>query len=240
MMTGAFVLSGKTAVVTGASRGIGLAVARELAVAGADVAVVARSEKGLASVAAEIGGHALRADLSLPEDIASLAERVDALFGGAPDILVNSAGAFSLAPFASTEVEDFDLQLAVNLRGPFLTIRAFLPAMTDRRSGHIVNIGSVAGRLAFPGNAAYSASKFGLRGLHEVLVAELRGSGVRATLVEPSATNTSLWDALDPDNRSDLPSRGAMLRAEDVARAVRFVLEQPSSVEISTLSIGSS
>jgi len=240
MMTGASVLLGKTAVVTGASRGIGLAVARELASAGADVAMVARSEEGLATVAAQIGGHALRADLSLPVDIAGLAERVDGLFGGAPDILVNSAGAFSLAPFAATGVEDFDLQLAVNLRGPFLTIRAFLPAMTDRRSGHIVNIGSIAGRLAFPGNAAYSASKFGLRGLHEVLVAELRGSGVRATLVEPSATDTSLWDALDPDNRSDLPSRGAMLRAEDVARAVRFALEQPSSVEISTLSIGSS
>ena len=109
--------------------------------------------------------------------------------------------------------------------------------MLERGSGHIVNVGSVAGRLAIPGNGAYSASKFGLRGLHAVLAQELRGTGVRCTLVEPAATDTALWDALNPDARSDLPRRGEMLRPEDVARAVLFAVTQPRGVELSHLAI---
>ncbi|HUE95696.1 MAG TPA: SDR family oxidoreductase, partial [Longimicrobiaceae bacterium] len=151
--------------------------------------------------------------------------------------IVNSAGAFTLAPFTETDPHDFDAQLGANLRGPFLVTRAFLPAMLERGSGHIVNIGSIAGRLAMPGNAAYSASKFGLRGLHEVLAAELRGTGVRATLIEPAATDTPLWDAVNPDARDDLPSRSQMLGPDDVARAILFALEQPGSVEVSHLAV---
>jgi NAD(P)-dependent dehydrogenase (short-subunit alcohol dehydrogenase family) len=157
--------------------------------------------------------------------------------GGEPDIVVNAAGAFALAPFAATEPGIFERQLAVNLLGPFLVIRGFLPGMLARGSGHIVNIGSVAGRIALPGNAGYGASKFGLRGLHEVLAAELRDTGVRASLVEPAATDTSLWDPLQPDTRNDLPSRADMLRADDVAAAVRFILEQPAAVEVSGVSL---
>jgi hypothetical protein len=92
-------------------------------------------------------------------------------------------------------VEAFDRMIAVNLRAAFLLMRAFVPGMLARGRGHIVTIGSVAGRQAFPSNGAYSASKFGVRGLHAVLAAELRGTGVRATFVEPAATDTPLWDA---------------------------------------------
>ncbi|MBA2669368.1 MAG: SDR family oxidoreductase, partial [Gemmatimonadetes bacterium] len=138
---------------------------------------------------------------------------------------------------SETEPESFDRQIAVNLRAPFLLMRAFLPRMLERGSGHIINIGSVAGRSAFPGNGAYSASKFGLRGLHEVLCEELRGTRVRATLLEPSATDTSLWDELDPDNRDDLPSRASMMRPEDVARAVFFALAQPPEIQLSVIAM---
>src|SRR5690606_29080118 len=119
----------------------------------------------------------------------------------------------------------------------FLVIRALLPAMRERGEGLIVNVGSVAGRRALAGNGAYGASKFGLRGLHEVLVEEIRGTGVRATLVEPAATDTPLWDPLDPDTDPNLPGRADMLRPEDVAEAVVFVATRPPQVRIPLLQI---
>ena len=116
-------------------------------------------------------------------------------------------------------------------------IRAALPGMLERKSGVIVNIGSVAGRQAFPDNGAYAASKFGLRGLHEVLLEEIKGTGVGAALVEPGAVDTPMWDPLDPDADPGLPSRDQMLAAEDVAEAVRFVVTRPPGVAIPLLQV---
>jgi NADP-dependent 3-hydroxy acid dehydrogenase YdfG len=134
-------------------------------------------------------------------------------------------------------VEELDWNLSLNLRGSFLVIRALLPALRKRGSGLIVNVGSVAGRRAFPGNGAYSASKYGLRGMHEVLLEEIRGTGVRATLLEPAASDTPMWDALDPDSDPNLPNRADMLRAADVAEAVVFVASRPGTVQIPLLQI---
>jgi NADP-dependent 3-hydroxy acid dehydrogenase YdfG len=230
-------LKGKTALVTGASRGIGLAVARELAAAGAWVGMVARGEEALARAAVEAGGHAIPADVSSPEGVHTLAAYLGELLGDAPDLVVSAAGAFSLARLDVAEPEDFERMLGANLRGPFLLVRAFLPGMLRRGSGHFVTVGSVAGRTAFPENGGYAASKFGVRGLHEVLRAEVRGTGVRATLVEPAATDTPLWDPIDPDRRDDLPSRASMLRPEDVARAVLFAAVQPPGVQVSSIAV---
>lgn len=230
-------LNGKTALVTGASSGIGLAVARELAAAGAWVGLVARSPEPLARAAAEVGGHAMPADVGTHEGVHTLATYVAELLGDAPDLIVGAAGAFSLARLDRADPADFDRMLAANLRAPFLMIRAFLPAMLRRGTGHFIHLGSVAGRVAFPENGGYSASKFGLRGLHEVLLAELRGTGVRATLVEPAATDTPLWNTVNPDERADLPSRASMMRPEDVARAVMFAALQPPGVQIPSIAV---
>jgi NADP-dependent 3-hydroxy acid dehydrogenase YdfG len=230
-------LAGRHALVTGASRGIGRAVAVALAAAGARVTALARSQDQLDALARESGANPVVCDVteerSVIQGLAPLLESG----GSVPDIVVNAAGVFDLGLLAETPVEALDRNLAVNVRGSFLVIRSVLPPMLDRGSGLIVNVGSIAGRKAFPGNSVYSASKYGVRGLHEVLQEEIRGSGVRATLLEPAACDTPIWDAIDPDGRADLPDRSQMLTAQDVAEAVLFVTTRPPQVQIPLLLI---
>lgn len=227
----------RTAVVTGASRGIGLAVARALAERGIRIAMIARTPETLRDAAASIGANALaiQCDVGDAQSVDAMIQHVRAELGDAPDILVNNAGLFRLAPARSTDPADFVAALEINLVAPFRLIRAFLPAMQDRKRGHLVTIGSIADRAAFPENGAYSASKFGLRGLHQVLRAELAGSGVRATLVSPGPTDTPLWDEIDPDNRQGFTPRASMLRSEAVAAAVLFAVTQPAEVNVDEL-----
>jgi NAD(P)-dependent dehydrogenase (short-subunit alcohol dehydrogenase family) len=230
-------LVGRTALVTGASRGIGRAVAVALAAGGARVFGLARSIDALARLSSEHGITPIPADLGDDADVwTALDEMMDGA-GGPPDIVVNAAGVFGVAALASETVRSFDDQLRVNTRGPFLVIRSLLPHMIERGSGIIVNVGSVAGRKAFPGDGAYSASKFGLRGLHEVLLEEVRGTGVRASLVEPAATDTELWDPLYPDADPSLPNRVDMLSPEDVSDAIIFVVTRPAGVTIPVLAV---
>ncbi len=225
-------LSGQRIVLTGATGGLGRAVAERLRRGGADLVLNGRQAGALAAVAERLEAEAIPGDLTDRAFLRRFAGRVTELWGGAPDVLVNNAGAFELASFADTKPESFASVLAVNLQVPFELIRLWLPEMISRGSGHVVNVGSVAGRRAFAGNAAYSASKFGLRGLHEVLVEELRGTGVRATWIEPSAADTALWDRYDPDARPDLPSRAEMLRPAAIAEAVHFAIVQPEDVAV--------
>ncbi len=230
-------LAGRTALVTGASRGIGRQVVETLADAGVRVWCLGRSATELRALASEVGGEALVADLT---DDAATWEALDGMvesLGGAPDVVVNSAGVFGMESAATESVVTFDNTMAINLRGTFLVNRVLLPYMLKRRSGLIVNVGSVAGRKAYRGNSTYSATKYGLRGYHEVLLEELRGTGVRATLLEPASTDTPIWDALDPDSNPKLPSRKDMLRADDVAQAVLFVATRPADVRIPVLQI---
>lgn len=230
-------LKGRVALVTGASRGIGRCIAERFAAAGARVFGLGRSADALQALAEETGGRALVVDLSDDVAIWDAMDRLRDELGGAPDIVVNAAGVFTITPIAEETVAGLDLELSLNLRAPALIVRTLLPSILERGSGLIVNVGSVAGRKALPGNGAYSASKFGLRGFHEVLLEELRGTGVRATLLEPSATDTSLWDPLDPDSDPNLPPRAAMLRPEDVAEAALFVAGCPEDVRIPLLQI---
>ena len=236
-MTRADALRGRTALVTGASRGIGRQAVERLTEAGARVWAAARSEDALAGLAEATGALPLPMDVSDDASVWDAMDRLQDTDDGPPHLVVNSAGVFSVAACADETVKDFDRNVDVNLRGSFLVVRALLPAMLERGDGLIVNVGSVSGRKAFPGNAAYSASKFGLRGFHEVLLEELRGTGVRATLLEPAATDTSIWDPLDPDNDPHLPDRSQMLTSDDVAEAVLFLATRPARVRIPVLSM---
>ncbi len=241
-MAGAAPLAGVSAVVTGASRGIGAAIARALAEAGAHVALVARSRDPLERLAALLGANAIAVpcDVHDAQAVDRAIATIRANIAEPIGVLVNNAGIFTLGQMHELAPDDFAAMIGVNLVAPFRFIRAFLPAMRANKSGHIVTIGSVADRAAWPGNAGYAASKFGARAMHEVLRAETKGTGVRASLISPAATDTDLWNALDPDSRSDMPSRADMLRPEDVARAVLFAVTQPALVNVDELRVSRS
>ena len=241
-MTAAGPLSGRAAIVTGASRGIGLATARVLAAAGARVVMLARTERDLRARAAEIGADAfpIACDVTDTTAVDVAATEARHRLGGSPDILVNNAGAFTLATVDAMPPAEFERTIAVNLVAPFHLLRAFLPGMRERGTGHIVTIGSIADRMTFPENGAYAASKFGLRALHEVMRGELRGTGVRATLVSPGPVDTPLWDPVAPETRPGFTPRAAMLAADAVADAVLFVVTRPAAVNIDELRLSRS
>ena len=189
-------LSGHHALVTGASRGIGRAVARRLAKGGAQVALCARSDGALRELAAEIsaaGGTALAVpcDVTQAAQVASAVERAQAAFGGI-DLLVNNAGRVARVPLVEMSESVYDEILDVNLKGPFLFCRAVLPGMLARRSGRIVNIGSISATLGTPRLTAYCASKWGLLGLTKALAEELRGTGVSVTSLLPGSVDTEM------------------------------------------------
>ena len=235
-------LQGRTALVTGASRGIGAAVARRLAASGARVALLARSKDTLRSLAEELGGGAigLACDVRDTVTLARALDQLPDLLGGAPNIVVNNAGAFFIAPALETTVEAFAETLAVNLTAPFAVVRALLPAMTKAGGGHVVTIGSIADRSTYPGNAAYAASKYGLRALHEVLRAELRASGVRVSLVSPGPVDTDLWNVVDPDQQPGFTPRAAMLAPDAVAEAVHWVVTASPELNVDELRLSRS
>ncbi len=230
-------LSGRTALVTGASRGIGRAVSRALASAGARLFLLARSRDALVSLALELGGGA-EAHVCDLADAPALSHTVTAVLaaaGGQVDILVSNAGIFPLAPIADTSPSTFEQTLTANLTAPYRLLHALLPGMRAQRSGHVVTIGSVADRRIFGGNGAYSASKFGARALHEVLREECVGSGIRTTLISPAATDTPIWDPVDPDHTPGVPPRASMLHAADVADAVLWAVTRPPHVNVDEL-----
>lgn len=222
-------IRGQLALVTGASRGIGAATAAALAAVGARVVRIARSPLA-----------PLEGALDIPADLADAGSRHAALErlladAGVPDLIVSNAGAFLLAALDETSDALLREQLAINLEAPFAIARQLLPPMRARGTGRHVIVGSVADLKAFPGNAAYSASKFGARGLHEVLVEEYRGSGVQCTLVSPGPTDTAVWDPIDPDSKPGFPARRDMLRPDDVAAAIVWVAQQPSHVHVESI-----
>ncbi len=225
-------LRDRVVLVTGASRGIGAATARRFASAGARVVRIARSEMPPLDAALDV-----RADLADAESRNAGLRQVSTAVG-VPDIVVSNAGAFLLADLAGTSDALAREQLAINIEAPLAVARHFLPAMRERGAGTHIVIGSVADWRAFPGNAAYAASKYAVRGLHEVLLEEFRGSGVRCTLVSPGPTDTSVWDPHDPDRRHDLPDRSSMLRPDDVADAVMYVATRPAWVQIELVRLG--
>jgi short-subunit dehydrogenase len=211
------------ALVTGASRGIGAATARELARRGYALALAARSAAELNALAAELtrGGApalAVPTDMSRPDEVERLARVALAHFGRV-DVLVNNAGVGGHGRhFARMAPEDLNHMLAVNFTAPVILTRALLPAMLERRNGAIVFVGSVAGRVALPGSALYSATKYGLRGLAHAVRREVKGRGVRVTLVAPGFIDTTMTRDLH-----NVPKVGA----EPVARVIADAIDRP-------------
>jgi 3-oxoacyl-[acyl-carrier protein] reductase len=217
-------LAGQVAVVTGAGRGIGAAIARRLAHLGAAVVLAGRTLPDLAKTADAIvtvgdRAEAIRCDVTSVDSLKGLAQSVQEKFGHL-DILVNNAGIGGFAtPLHELPVEDWDRILNTNLRGVFYAIRAFAPLMIHGRSGHIINISSLAGKNALPNGAAYAASKWGLNGLTYSVAEELRAHNIRVAVVCPGSTNTDLSPHVGKD-----PSR--MLQPDDVAHVVEMLVRQ--------------
>jgi NADP-dependent 3-hydroxy acid dehydrogenase YdfG len=235
-------LEGRTALVTGASRGIGAAIAASLAGAGVRVALVARTREKLEEVAAKIGNGAFVAvaDLSDEKSAASAAADIRKELNSAPDILVNNAGLFRIVELADMGVSDFADVLRTNLLAPFLMLHEFLPLMRQRGSGHVITIGSSADRRIFAGNGAYSATKYGMRAVHEVLREETRGTGIRTTLISPAGVDTDIWDPIRFLGSTEPPDRKGMLNPSVVADAVLYAVTRPSAVNIDELRLSRS
>ena len=229
-------LEGKTALITGAGRGIGRAIARAFAAEGAAVALVARSRADLASVAAEVreaGGRALAVPTDVTQDAAveSLVENVTGELGRL-DILVTSAGAAAFGPVSGSKPADWDTMLSLNLRAVMLCCHAVLPVMMRQRSGLILNLSSIASKRALPGSAVYTATKAGLEAFSRVLAEEMRPHGVRVGVLIPGAVDTPIWDAMGAT-----PPREKMLRAEDVARAAVLMATLPPNASLEELTL---
>ena len=213
-------LSDSTALVTGGSSGIGFAIAKALADAGARVAITGRDQDKLTRAAVTIGAQAIRADVSNEDDVRrTMTETLAAL--GHLDILVNNAGIGTFKALVDQDRESFERIFATNVTGPMLMGREVARHFIERKRGNIVNIASTAGTRGAPNGTAYYASKFALRGMTECWRGELRPHNIRVFLINPSEVLTPFFDTgagAPPDN----PSK---LHAEDVAHAVRSVLE---------------
>lgn len=202
------------ALVTGASKGIGRAIAESLAASGARVLLNSRGEECRKVASSIPDAVACPGDVGSPSDVRALFAYCRETFGHL-DLLVNSAGVAQLAPLAETSNEMWELTIRTNLTGLFLCCREAVKMMAPRRQGHIINVLSVASFEVFPGNAAYCASKFGALGMTRVLREELRASKIRVTALMPGPTDTPLWEGYCPD----VP-RENMMQPDDVAQAV--------------------
>ncbi len=216
-------LSGQSALVTGAGRGIGRAIGSALASAGARVFLAARTTDQLESAAREIqqnGGTAVPVptDLSKEEDIQSLFQRISDRAGGL-DILVNNAGVGFFGPLVEFSSSDFDRVMQVNTKATFLCCQRALRLMIPKRKGYIINISSVVGFKGYPNQAAYTASKHAVMGLTKSLAVEAQEHGIRVSAVLPGGVNTKMV----ADARPDLDPK-ILLQPEDIAHTVLYLL----------------
>jgi NADP-dependent 3-hydroxy acid dehydrogenase YdfG len=244
------VLEGQAALVTGASSGIGEATARTLAARGAKVALVARRADRLEKLASEIAdqGHtalAIEADITDQEQAVAAVERTVGDFGRL-DVLVNNAGVMLLGPMAGAPTEEWDRMVDINVKGLLYASHAAIPHLlkaakdSPREVTDIVNISSVAGRVASAGAGVYNLTKFGVGAVSESMRQELSRQGVRITIVEPGAVSTELVDHLRPEIRPHVASRFddiKTLEAHDIAEAIEYAVTRPAHVSINEILI---
>jgi 3-oxoacyl-[acyl-carrier protein] reductase len=222
-------LTGKAALVTGASKGIGRAVALALAAEGSDVAVTARDRRALDSLVRELKAKGVRAlavsaDATLEQDVEKVREAVLRDFGRV-DILVNNVGIARYAPFAELTLKDYDWMMNTNMRSSFLFTKAFLGPMVERGSGWVLFVASVSGLFGFPGETAYCASKHAQVGFAKALDREVFDKGVKVSVIAPGGVNTE--HAFGTGRTAGDPALQGYLEADDVAQAVLFAVSLP-------------
>lgn len=225
-------LKGKHVLITGATGGIGSAVAKLLAASGAKVFLTGRNKEQLSAVAASAAVDSDKTfigDISSPADIANLREAYFAQYP-AIDILINAAGIGIIKPVESLSPEDLQKSLQTNLVGPFLLVQAFLPAMKEAKKGLVINIPGVLGKTPMAGASAYAASKYGLVGMMQSIREEVKRTEIRFTNIYLGGVDSAFWDTIDLRVQRD-----KMIRAEEAARAIWFLCQQPASGVVSEM-----
>ena len=229
--------SGRVAVITGASSGIGAATARALARDGYRVALLARRADRIEAIAAELGDGAIaiQADVTDRDSLVAAAERVKSELGGA-DILINNAGVMLLGPFGPEQRDDYEQMIEINLLGAITATEVFLDQIVAA-GGDLVSISSVAGRTARPRNAVYAATKWGIVGWSEGLRQELQPN-VRVMVIEPGAVETELTDHIthaETKAASKEYTRSLAIKSEDIAEVIAFAVSRPKRMTLNEI-----
>lgn len=224
----------KTAIVTGASSGIGTAIARKLNKAGANVVLAARNKEKLESIVADIGKEdkilCVQTDVTKQQDVDFLVERARQVFGSI-DIYVNNAGKMGSSRVLEGEVFDWDQMIDINIKGVLYGIHSVLPEMLERKSGHIVNIASDSGFEVIERLTVYCATKFAVRAISTGLEKELANTGVRTTNISPGMVETPL------SSKSPFESDRKKLDPADIAEAVIYAVTQPDHVNVNEITV---
>jgi NADP-dependent 3-hydroxy acid dehydrogenase YdfG len=230
----------KVIAITGASSGIGEAIARHLAAQGAKVALGARRQGHLDKIVDEIvgaGGQALAraVDVTRRNEVEAFAEAAVLRFGRL-DVFINNAGLMPLSPLAANKVEEWEQMVDVNIKGVLYGIAAALPRFQTQNSGHLINISSVAGHVVVPGGAVYCGTKFAVRAIAEGFRQEA-GAHIRSTIICPGAVKSELITHITDASTAEAlkPLTDTAIEADAIARAVAFAIEQPADVDVNEL-----
>ena len=235
-------IEAKVVVITGASSGLGEAAARHLAAQGATIVLGARRVERIKSLADEFtkgGGRALAVatDVTDREQVKRLVDAAVQTFGRI-DVMLNNAGLMQQSPLERLKVTEWDNMIDINIKGVLYGIAAALPHMQQQRSGHIINVSSVAGHKVTPAGVVYSATKHAVRAISEGLRVEVKPHNIRTTIISPGAVATELADHItDPTSAAGIRKfyEGYAIPADSFARAVAYAMEQPEDVDINEI-----